>query len=62
MTATRPSIWLCPICGFVYDDEAAGLPEEGIPPGTRWEDIPADWLCPECGTRKQDFKSVEVST
>lgn len=29
--------WMCLICGFVYD-EAAGLPDEGIPPGTRWED------------------------
>jgi len=26
--------WMCLICGFNYD-EASGIPEEGIPPGTR---------------------------
>ena len=31
--------WMCLICGWIYD-EAAGLPEEGIAPGTRWEDVP----------------------
>ena len=38
--------WQCIVCGFIYDEEQ-GLPEEGIAPGTRWEDIPADWACPE---------------
>lgn len=47
--------WKCIVCGFIYD-EAAGLQEEGIAPGTRWEDIPEDWLCPECGAGKQDFE------
>ena len=51
--------WMCLICGFVYD-EATGLPEEGIPPGTRWEDIPMNWTCPECGARKEDFEMVEI--
>lgn len=51
--------WMCLICGWMYD-EAAGLPEEGIAPGTRWEDIPMNWTCPECGARKEDFEMVEV--
>ena len=51
--------WMCLICGFIYD-EAAGLPEEGIPPGTRWEDIPMNWTCPECGARKEDFEMIKV--
>jgi rubredoxin len=51
--------WMCLICGFIYD-EAAGLPEEGIAPGTRWEDIPMNWNCPECGARKEDFEMVEL--
>jgi rubredoxin len=51
--------WMCLICGFVYD-EAAGLPEEGIAPGTRWEDVPMNWTCPECGARKEDFEMVEI--
>lgn len=50
--------WQCMICGFVYD-EAEGLPEEGIPPGTRWEELPADWVCPECGAPKIDFDPIE---
>jgi len=51
--------WQCFYCGFVYD-EAEGLPEEGIPPGTRWEDIPDTFVCPDCGASKADFEMVEV--
>ncbi|MCC8402917.1 rubredoxin [Paraburkholderia sp. MMS20-SJTN17] len=50
--------WVCVICGWVYD-EAAGLPEEGIAPGTRWADVPADWRCPLCDVGKEDFALVE---
>ncbi|MFM1896422.1 MAG: hypothetical protein RLZZ385_1496 [Pseudomonadota bacterium] len=47
--------WECIACGFIYD-EAHGLPEDGIPPGTRFEDLPDDWQCPECGVGKEDFE------
>lgn len=50
----------CIICGYTYD-EAAGDPEHGIAPGTRWEDVPADWQCPDCGVAKADFEMIEVS-
>ena len=50
--------WMCLICGFIYD-EALGLPDEGIPPETRWDDVPMNWVCPECGARKTDFEMVE---
>ncbi len=46
--------WLCGICGFAYD-EALGLPDHGIAPGTRWQDVPDDWNCPDCGVGKRDF-------
>jgi rubredoxin len=46
--------WMCLVCGFVYY-EALGLPEEGIPPDTPWEEIPDTWRCPDCGTSKADF-------
>ncbi|WP_162634819.1 FAD-dependent oxidoreductase [Pseudomonas putida] len=46
--------WECLVCGFIYD-EAAGIPQDGIAPGTRWEDVPDDWYCPECGVGKADF-------
>ncbi len=47
--------FVCVICGFVYD-EARGLPEDGIAPGTRFEDIDDDWVCPDCGVGKGDFE------
>jgi len=50
----------CLICGFIYE-EAKGCPEDGIPPGTRWEDIPDDWCCPHCGVGKGDFEMVAVA-
>jgi rubredoxin len=51
--------WMCLICGWVYD-EAAGSPEEGIPAGTLWSDVPMNWTCPECGARKDDFELTEI--
>lgn len=51
--------WECTVCGFIYDEEK-GLPEEGLEPGTRWEDIPDDWCCPDCGVGKSDFEMVEI--
>jgi rubredoxin len=51
--------WQCIVCGFIYD-EALGLPEEGLAPGTLWNDIPDDWCCPECGVRKEYFEMEEL--
>lgn len=51
--------YMCLICGFIYE-EAKGLPEEGVAPGTRWGDLPMNWTCPECGARKDDFELVEI--
>ncbi len=50
---------MCVVCGLIYD-EAKGLPEEGIRPGTRWEDVHVNWACPECGARKEDFERLGV--
>jgi rubredoxin len=50
---------MCLGCGFTYD-EALGLPEHDINPGTRWEDIPEDWTCPDCGTPKSQFEMVII--
>ena len=47
--------YVCTICGFVYDEEK-GLPDEGIAPGTKWEDLPDDFVCPECGVGKDMFE------
>jgi rubredoxin len=51
--------WQCAGCGFVYD-EAVGWPSDGIPAGTRWEDIPSTWTCPDCGASKADFQMVPM--
>ena len=50
--------WICTLCGYIYDP-ATGDPEEGIAPGTAWEDVPDDWVCPECGATKDDFEPYE---
>lgn len=52
-------VWQCVLCGFTYD-EAAGMPGEGIPPGTRWADVPETWVCPDCSAPKSDFEMVEI--
>lgn len=55
---TAPRKWICVICGLVYD-EALGMPEHGIAPGTRWEDVPEDFTCPDCGVSKFDFDLLQ---
>jgi rubredoxin len=57
-TETEPK-WVCRVCGWVYD-EAEGDPDSGIPPGTKFEDIPDDWMCPECCVTKDDFVRLSV--
>lgn len=48
------SLWKCQVCLYVYD-ETKGIPEEEIPPGTKWEELPEDWICPDCGVKKMKF-------
>lgn len=51
--------WMCVVCGFIYD-ESKGSPDEDIPPGTLWQDVPVNWTCPECGARKDDFEMLAI--
>ena len=51
--------WMCVVCGFIYD-EAKGMPDEEIAPGTVWKDVPVNWTCPECGARKEDFEMLAI--
>lgn len=37
--------YVCNVCGYEYDP-AAGDPENGIAPGTAFEDLPENWVCP----------------
>jgi rubredoxin len=52
--------YVCSVCGFIYD-ESKGIPEAGIVPETKWEDLPADWICPLCGAEKSEFEKQEES-
>ena len=55
---TGEIVWRCRICGWEYS-ETKGLPEKGIAPGTKFEDIPADFICPICKHPKSDFERIE---
>ncbi len=50
--------WRCEPCGYVYDPEY-GDPDNGVEPGTPFEDLPDDWVCPVCGVEKEFFEKVE---
>lgn len=51
------STWECTACGYIYDPEV-GDPENGIEPGTDFEDLPEDWVCPICGVDKDLFEEM----
>ena len=48
----------CDACGYIYDPEV-GDPENGVPAGTAFEDLPDDWVCPDCGVGKDEFSRIE---
>ncbi len=48
--------WECP-CGYVYDP-AEGDPDNNIPAGTAFEDLPEGWVCPKCGAEKEYFEKM----
>lgn len=50
--------YVCDLCGYVYDP-AVGDPDNGITPGTAFDDVPEDWLCPLCGAPKEDFSALD---
>ena len=50
--------YACAACSYIYDP-AKGDPDNGVAPGTAWEDVPEDWVCPECGVGKDMFSPVD---
>ncbi|MFA6188125.1 MAG: rubredoxin [Sulfuricurvum sp.] len=48
----------CDRCGYIYDP-LTGDPENGIEPGTAFEDLPDGWTCPDCGAPKEEFSQLE---
>jgi rubredoxin len=51
-----PKMYQCGACGFVYN-EREGLPEDNLPPGTPWANVPEDWTCPDCSADKSQFEA-----
>ena len=47
--------YVCTVCGYVYDEET-GDPDNGIAPGTKWDDVPDSCTCPLCGVGKEQFE------
>ncbi len=48
----------CTICGYIYDP-AIGDENNGVAPGTAFEDLPDGWVCPECGAGTDQFEPVD---
>ena len=51
----KMKMYKCSVCGYIYDPNA-GDPDNGIEPGTAFEDLPDDWVCPVCGADKDSFE------
>jgi rubredoxin len=49
--------FVCDVCGYEYDP-AKGDPDNGVAPGTAFEELPNDWMCPLCGVDKTNFSEV----
>ncbi len=47
----------CRDCIYAYNPQR-GDPMAGIPPGTNFEELPANWVCPVCGAKKGRFKEA----
>jgi len=50
--------YVCSVCGYVYDPEI-GDPDNGVKPGTKFDDLPDTWVCPMCGASKSEFEPVK---
>ncbi len=49
--------FVCKVCGYEYDPQV-GDPDNGIAPGTAFENLPADWTCPLCDVGKDEFEEA----
>lgn len=50
--------YICSVCGYIYDPEKGDV-DNGVEPGTKFEDIPDDWVCPLCGVHKDQFDKMD---
>jgi len=54
MEVKKMDRYICEVCGYIYDPKK-GDPDNGIAPGTKFEDLPDTWVCPICGASKEAF-------
>ena len=52
--------YVCQLCGYEYRPKKGDI-ENGVAPGTEFEDIPEEWTCPLCGASKEDFEITNSS-
>lgn len=53
--------FICALCNYIVEEDA-GLPEAGIKPGTKFEELPEDWACPECAAQKEFFQTCTCAS
>lgn len=46
--------YTCEPCGYEYDPEMGDI-DNGVEPGTSFEELPEDWVCPVCVLGKDVF-------
>lgn len=49
--------YICKVCAYVYDPNV-GDPDEGVPPGTPFTELPKEWVCPLCGVNKDHYERL----
>lgn len=50
--------YICCNCGYIYDPEI-GDPENGIEPGTAFDELPDTWVCPICYVTQDNFDPLD---
>lgn len=53
----RMKKYVCIVCGYIYSEET-GDPDNGVAPGTKWENVPDEWVCPLCFVGKDQFEEA----
>ena len=51
--------YVCELCGYEYNP-AKGDIDNGVEPGTEFDELPEDWVCPLCGAGKEDFEDASL--
>ena len=47
---------MCARFAVILSDPAEGDPDNGVAPGTAFENLPEDWVCPLCAVGKEEFE------